>query len=131
MREAAGVAVLALTGACTSPPKLKPLPVACVETIPAGARVVTSEGEILPTPVLLPCPRGEAQRIELWLEGHAPRRVAIVPSAEPTRLAAFGACALLPLFSDESEWERVESVEGRVILTLEPLATEPSVPSAR
>lgn len=102
-----------------------------VETIPAGARIVTAEGEVLPTPALLSCPQGEAQRIELWLDGHAPRRVAIVPSAEPTRLAAFSACALLPLFCDDTEWERVESVDGEVILTLEPLAVEPTVPRAR
>lgn len=117
------VAALGLSslGACTSPPTLREIPVACVETIPAGARLLTADGEVLATPALVPCPQGESQRVELWLEGHAPRRVAIVPSTKPTRLAAFGACALLPLFSDGEDWERVQMVDGRIVLELEPL----------
>ena len=123
-------AVLLGIAACTSPPGLPPGRHARIETIPAGARLTTQSGEVFRTPTVLPLPRGSTQRIELSLPGYAPRRIAIAPCPEWTPLGAMALCTLVPLMS-EAEWERVDVVDGRVRVSLEPETGLEDGPQAR
>ena len=115
---------------CTAPVELPETPTALIETYPSGASVVTDEGVVLSTPVRVPCPPGKTQAVRLLMPGHAERQVVLVPDAEPSRLSGLSAAMLLPMLSQDGRWERVEIVDGRVILELEPLHSEALHPEA-
>ena len=128
-RPAAAAILAGLScAACTSAPPLPPTASTRVVSIPAGARITTRDGEVLTSPAVLAMPRGESVCLEVSLAGHAPRNIVIDPSEDEPTLAALGACALLPLWTQGGKWEPVPVVDGRVLLELEPLAA-PDGPS--
>ena len=116
------LAALVLAGSslgCTSTPPLPPEPCARIESIPAGARCVTSDGEVFTTPAVVPLARTGVLRFEMTLPGHEPRKLLVKrPQVRPT-LASFGAFGLVQLIADGG-WEVVEPNDGNLVVTLEP-----------
>jgi len=119
--------LLALLGACVAPPREARddrVDQAWIDTVPSGARCITSDGEVYVTPASIPV-RGTAF-VELELEGHAPRKVELCPGPARPRAATLVFGEFFHLLDGEC-WERVEMEHGRAVVVLERL--EPARPA--
>lgn len=122
-RRARIACALAVLVSCTAPPELPRGRLARIETVPAGARLITRAGEVFRTPVELPLPEGATQYCEVRLRGYDRRRVAIGRPGGPTPLKALSMCTLVPLLA-EARWERVDVVDGLARIDLVPTPGE-------
>ena len=114
--------------ACTTAPPLH-RPFANVETVPAGAHCVTSDGFEFTTPATVPLRGDGILRFEIDLEGYEPRRVELncEDSKSQSVLGALALCTIAPVFFSPEPWERVEARDGHLTLRLIPTpAANPS-----
>lgn len=116
-----------LLAACVSRPQA---PSARIASVPAGATCTTEEGEVYTLPARVPCEADGVTHVELSLPGHATRRVGLIQGGGRPRLASLLLADLVGGLVGGSP-ERVQVIEGKAVLELEPLdgAGEGPVPA--